>query len=223
MIVKAFTFASDQVKAVRLIARYTLCKHPLILLCCVIYPLSHVYDPTNKYAILDAITFSSDKDEAKKILDNTPSAQPPAPATAYVQAGHFPQTVTVQCPAPVPYQPPPQQQAPYQPPNPGGYPPPPAQGGYPPPPQGTYPPPPAQGTYPPAQGGYPPPAAGYGQPPSGGINFQFGVGGAGGPPASQQQAPPPGEVNMQFGLGGFGLPTGNISFQTNPAQPPPWP
>ena len=75
------------------------------------------------------------------------------------------------------------------------------------------------------RGGYPPPpgpAAGYGQPPPGGVNFQFGVGGlpAGGPPGSQQQ---PGEINMQFGLGGFGMPTGNISFQTNPSQPPQWP
>ena len=190
------------------------------------FPLSHVCDPTNKYAILDAITFKSDKDEAKKILDNTPSAPPPA--TVY--GGNYPAPVSQ--PAAAPYQPPPQQQqqVPYQPPNPGGYPTAapmyPSQGGYPPPPQGTYPPPPSQGVYPaPAQGGYPlPPGSGYGQPPPGGINFQFGVGAPGAPPVSQQQVPPPGEVNVQFGLGGFGMPTGNISFQTNPSQqPPPWP
>lgn len=172
---------------------------------------SHIHDPANKYAVLDAFTFASDKDKARKILDTAVmTGAPPAPAAHchHAYAG-------------VPYQPPPQQTG-Y--PAPGGYP----QGTYPPPPQGTYPPP-HQGTYPPPPhaGTYPPPPAGqsgYGQPyptdlPPAGFNFQMGIGGTAQPPPPQQQQGAPGDVNVQFGLGAMGFPTGNISFKTNQ----PWP
>lgn len=160
----------------------------------ILFFYSHIYDPTNKHTILDAFTFGSDKDEARKILDSAVFAgAPPAPVT-YGAA---------------PYQPPPQQPV-YNPP---------PQGVYPPPPQSNYPPPPQAGMYP-SQPPVGQPAPGYPQPSGGTFNFQFGMGGN--PPPQQPQAPPPGstDVNVQFGLGGFpGMP--NISFQSNP--PPPWP
>ena len=143
---------------------------------CLIFYFSHIYDPTpNKYVILDAITFESDKDKAKKILDSTPSTPPPATAYGGV---------------------------PYQPPNPGGYPTAaptyPAQGGYPPPPSGSgYGQPPPGGINFQFGVGAPgaPPYSQQQVPPPGEVNMQFGLGGFGMPTISFQsnpsQQPPP--------------------------------
>ena len=151
-----------------------LCKH-----CSICFSPSHIYDPTNKYTIVDAFTFSSDKDEARQILDTA------------VFAGAAPPTVTygVSCSHPgVPYQPPPQNPV-YNPPlpNPGAYPPPP-QGqpaaGYPSPPGGAFN----------VQFGMPPPQQPTAPPPGAAdVNVQFGVGGFPGMPTGNISfnMPPP--------------------------------
>ena len=127
--------------------------------------VSHICDPANKYAVLEAMTFASDKDKAKQILDSVVMS-PPA-------AAHYGYSAPCPQPAAPYYQPPPQQSATYSypPPNPMGYP----------PQAGTYPPPQTQPAgYAQPYPSQPPPVAPPQQqphpPPHGDANIQLGFG-----------------------------------------------
>ncbi|KAL5479993.1 hypothetical protein EMCRGX_G023606 [Ephydatia muelleri] len=158
-LIKGISFSSDQVKVVRLIARFKKRFNSMKMH----YVLSSHIDPSTKYETVDAIAFSNDRAEARKYLDAAVFV--PGPYGGYPQQPYPPQQ-----PGYPPQQPgyPPQQ--PGYPPQQPGYPPqqpgyPPQQPGYP-PQQPGYPPqqpgyPPQQPGYPPQQPGYPPQQPGY--------------------------------------------------------------
>ena len=151
-----------------------LCKR-----CSICFSPSHIYDPTNKYTIVDAFTFDSDQDQARQILDTAVfSGVPPTSVTYGGSCSHHG----------APYQPPVQRPM-YNPPPPTCPPQPACQ------PVTGYPAPPGGGLNVQfGMGGNPPPHQPTAPPPGAAdVNVQFGVGGFPGMPTGNISfnMPPP--------------------------------